>query len=131
MSIIGVGVEWVDAERFLQVEKRFGPRLHARLFTCDESAYAARFTDPARCAQALAVRFAAKVAARQALGSAGIFGVGLGEVEVLRNAQGRPDLRFHGSAHQALSGLGAVGVSVTLTHDRQHCIGQVILESAS
>jgi holo-[acyl-carrier protein] synthase len=131
MSIIGVGVEWVDAERFLQIERRFGSRLHARIFTCDESAYAARFTDPLRSAQALAVRFAAKVAARQALGGAGISGVGLSEVEVLRNAQGRPQLQFHGSAHQALRGLGVVGVSVTLTHDRQHCIGQVILEAAS
>ena len=131
MSIIGVGIEWVDAERFLRAERRFGSRLHARLFTCDESAYAARFTDPSRSAQALAVRFAAKVAARRALGSAGIFGVGLREVEVLRNPHGRPGLQFHGSTHQAVSAIGVVGVSVTLTHDRQHCIGQVILEAAS
>ena len=131
MSILGVGIEWVDAERFSRVERRFGSRLHARLFTCEESAYAARFTDPNRSAQALAVRFAAKVAARRALGSAGVFGIGLREVEVLRNPQGRPGLQLHGSARQGASAIGVVGVLVTLTHDRQHCIGQVILAAAS
>ncbi len=131
MSILGVGIEWVDTERFLRVERRFGPKLHARLFTSQESAYAARFSDPARSAQALAVRFAAKVAARDALGSAGVSGVGLREVEVLRDPEGRPGLQFHGSARRAASVIGVVAISVTLTHDHHHCVGQVILEAAS
>ena len=116
MSILGVGLEWVDAGRFARVEERFGARLRSRLFTEDEQGYAARFTNPARHAQALAVRFAAKVAARRALW------------RVVRGTGGRPSLVFHGPAEKAARTLGVRGVSVTLTHDGEQCVGQVILE---
>lgn len=130
VSIVGVGLEWVDAGRFGRVEERFGARLRSRVFTELEQGYADRFTNPGRHAQALAVRFAAKVAARRALWRAHARDVGWRDIEVVRGPGGRPGLVFHGPAERAARRLGVSGVSVTLTHDGEQCIGQVILEGS-
>ena len=63
--IVGVGIEWLDVPRFEAVERRFGDRLRERLFTEAERAFASR---KARGHESLAVRLAAKIAARRALG---------------------------------------------------------------
>ena len=62
--IVGLGVELVELPRFEAALSRHGERLARRLFTPDERAYAA---GRARGAESLAVRFAAKAAARRAL----------------------------------------------------------------
>lgn len=109
--------------RFEAAVVRFGERLRRRLFTADERAYAdAR----ARGAESLAVRFAAKLAARRALGGAV---ASLREIEVVRRRGEAPGLRFHGRAAVAARRLGVSRASVTLTHDRSACVGQVVLEA--
>ena len=62
--IVGVGIELVDRQRFEALLDRYGDRLRNRLFTNAERAYAAR---KQRDGESLAVRFAAKLAARRAL----------------------------------------------------------------
>jgi holo-[acyl-carrier protein] synthase len=118
--IVGLGVELVDTERFAAAERRFGARLRARLFTEAERAFAARRPG----VQSLAARFAAKLAARRALGA----GLRWHEVEVVRERDHAPALRFHGAAAEAARRAGVTHVSVTLTHDRAACLSQVVLE---
>ena len=128
VSIVGVGLEWGDVGRFVRVEERFGARFRSRVFTELEQGYADRFTNPGRSAQALAVRFAAKVAARRALWRAHAQDLTWRDIEVVRGPGGRPGLAFHGPARRAARSLGVSRVSVTLAHDGPQCIGQVILE---
>ena len=131
MSILGVGIEWVDAERFSRVERRFGVQasrsaIHLRRVRIRSALHRSEPLSPG-LGRALCSQSGGPSGAREC----GVFGIGLREVEVLRNPQGRPGLQLHGSARQGASAIGVVGVLVTLTHDRQHCIGQVILEAAS
>jgi holo-[acyl-carrier protein] synthase len=122
--IVGVGIELVDRERFESLLDRYGDRLRGRLFTDGERDYAARKQRDGEC---LAVRFAAKLAVRRALRASGLR---WRDIEVVRHRQGPPTLRLTGSAERAASRAGVSNIALTLTHDAQWCVGQVILESA-
>jgi holo-[acyl-carrier protein] synthase len=121
--IVGVGIELVDRPRFEALLERYGDRMRDRLFTDGEREYAAR---KQRDAESLAVRFAAKLAVRRALQ---VSGLRWRDIEVVRNRQGPPTLRLAGSAERAASRAGVSKIALTLTHDAQWCVGQVILES--
>ena len=122
--IVGVGIELVDRERFQTLLDRYGERVRGKLFTDGERSYAAR---KQRGGESLAVRFAAKLAVRRALRTSGLR---WRDIEVVRNRQGPPMLRLTGSAERAASRAGVSKIALTLTHDAQWCVGQVILESA-
>ncbi len=122
--IVGVGIELVDRQRFESLLDRFGDRLRDRLFTDGERKYAAR---KQRDGESLAVRFAAKLAARRALQTSALR---WRDIEVVRDRQGPPTLRLTGGAERAARRAGVSNIALTLTHDAQWCVGQVILESA-
>ncbi len=124
--IVGLGVELVDSARFAALVERFGERLLGRLFTAGERAYAGRKARGG--AESLAVRFAAKAAARRALG---LSRLAWQEAEVVRESGRAPTLRFHGAAHRRAGALGVRAVSLTLTHDPRWCVGQVVLEGGA
>ena len=66
--ILGMGIELLDVPRFRCALERFDARLRTRVFTDGERAYArARHKGEV---QSLAVRFAAKCAAKRALAAA-------------------------------------------------------------
>ncbi len=121
--IVGVGIELVDRERFESLLDRYGDRLRDRLFTDGERAYAA---GKRRDGESLAVRFAAKLAARRALRAGALR---WRDIEVIRNHQGPPTLRLTGGARRAANRAGVSKIALTLTHDTQWCVGQVVLES--
>ena len=123
--IVGLGIESVDVTRFEASLDRFGDRLRRRLFTARECAYAAARL---RGAESLAVRFAAKLAARRALGKNGL---PWRDLEIVREGRGAPTLHLHRAAAEAAQGLGVDRVSISLTHDRRWCLGQVVLEASS
>lgn len=126
--ILGLGLELVEVPRFERVLRRYGERLTRRVFTDGERAYAERRK---RGLESLAVRFAAKAAARRALGAALPAGGGRfswREFEVVRERGRAPTLHFHGRAAQRAAALGVERVALTLTHDRAACLAQVVLE---
>lgn len=122
--IVGTGVELVDVPRFLRLMERHGDRISLRIFTPGERAYAARRV-PRSAVQSLAVRFAAKVAARRALGA---HGIALRDVEVVRAPGAAPTLQFHAGAAAQAKARGVIRTALTLTHDPACCIGHVVLE---
>lgn len=121
--IVGIGIEWLDVPRFEALEARYGDRLRERVFTEEERAFAAR---KARGHESLAVRLAAKIAARKALG---LPSARFRDLEVRRERGRAPSLHFHGAAAAAAAALGVQRVSLTLTHDAAACVGQVVLEA--
>jgi holo-[acyl-carrier protein] synthase len=124
LAIVGLGVGIVETERFRRAERRFGARLAERLFTPDERAYAAR---KRRGFESLAVRFAAKLAARRALGLAH---ARFRDLEVVRARGAAPTLVFHAAAGAAARGRGVVRAALSVTHDSDLCIAHVVLEGA-
>jgi holo-[acyl-carrier protein] synthase len=129
VTIVGIGVDSVDVERFRRVLRR-RPGFAARIFTLAEQADAAVAADPA---ERLAARFAAKEAALKALGR-GIGAVAFREVEVVRAAgagagRGAPSLRLGERAAALAADRGATRWHVSLTHTATVATALVVAEA--
>lgn len=124
--ITGTGIDLIEVARIRTMLERHGDRFKERTFTAGEIAYCDAQAHPPIH---YAARFAAKEAAAKALGT-GLWseaGVNWTDIEVLRDANGRPSLVLHGMAAVRSSGLRA---HVSLTHTQEHAMAQVILERA-
>lgn len=117
-GVLGVGVDIVEIERIRALLERYGERFARRVFTEAERNYCESRRNGASC---YAARFAAKEAVLKALGT-GLAGCRWTDVEVLRNATGRPAAALHGGA-SILAGQQEVGrVLISLSHDRAHAM---------
>jgi holo-[acyl-carrier protein] synthase len=109
-----------------QLLARHGERALVRLFTPAERERASIFVQPALH---LAARIAAKEAAYKALSGDGrAAGVGWLDLEVVKHADGRPNLAFHGAAKKRFDALGVTRCHLSLTHAGGVAAAVVILE---
>lgn len=125
-SIIGIGVDAVDLDRFALMLQRT-PSTLERLFTDHEREYAASFADPTAT---LAARFAAREAAMKALG------VGLGafdfhDVWIRNEPSGQPTLMVDGVARDIARQRGVTQWNVSLTHTATIAIAYVVAVALS
>src|SRR5437764_13354075 len=114
MSRLRVGIDLVQISRIAGSLDAFGERFLRRVYTDGELAYAGR--DPDR----LAARFAAKEAAKKALG---LDGVGWRELEVVRDDRGACELVLHGAARAA---AGDRALALSMSHEGDHATAVVI-----
>ncbi|MDA8380260.1 MAG: holo-ACP synthase [Actinomycetota bacterium] len=112
MSVLGIGLDLVDIERFARVLDR-RPGIADRLFTSGETDVT--HGSPARIAQRLAARFAAKEAAMKSLG-AGFGAMGFTDVEVVSLETGAPRIEMRRRAQEVAVSRGVTSWLVTLTH---------------
>lgn len=124
--IVGSGIDLVEIARIQQSVERFGQRFLDRIFTTGEQAYSLRKRN---AAESLAARFAAKEASAKALGTGISRGVNWLEIEVIREAGGRPSIRFHGRAAEIASRLGVAHTALSLTHTATLSMASVVLEN--
>ena len=117
MSIVGVGVDVVDLDRFATTLERT-PGTRERLFTQAESELPV---------PSLAARFAAKEALAKALGAPA--GLAWHDAEVLRGEDGRPVLRVSGSVAARAAALGVQSWHLSLSHDGGVAVAVVVAES--
>ena len=126
VTVLGIGIDIVPVARIAALLERHGERALRRLFTDGERSFAATQAHPA---EPLAARVAAKEAAYKALsGDETARGIGWRDVEVERLDDGRPLLRFHGSAAQRFRALGGSRCHVSLTHAGGVAAAVVIIE---
>ncbi len=111
MSVLGVGIDLVDVDRF-RLSLQRTPSMRERMFTEGERAYAETANDPT---ERYAARFAAKEAVMKAMG-VGLGAFGFHDVEVLRDDGGRPSLRVVGAAELLAVERGVAGWQLSLTH---------------
>jgi len=121
--ILGIGVDVVHVGRMRHWESV--PGLVERFFHPEEVADARR--RGAGESLSLAARFAAKEAFGKALGT-GLAGIHLGDIQVVNDKNGRPDIVLHGSALARLGFVGGTRVHVSLTHERDNAIAIAIIE---
>jgi len=126
--IIGTGIDLVEIARIEQTVERYGDRFLDRVYTRAEQAYCRR---KRRSAESFAARFAAKEAGAKALGTGISFGVSWLEIEVAREAGGRPTLQFHGRAAEIARHLGVARAALSITHTGEVAMASVILEKDS
>ena len=123
--IIGLGIDQIEIARVERSWQRYGDRLGRRVFTPQEWRYCLSRAHPA---QSMAGRFAAKEAAMKALGLGWPGGIAYRQIEVTREATGRPGLRLTGKAAQRAASLGVTSMNVSMTHDRTYSSATVVFE---
>ena len=112
--MLGVGIDLVDLARISRLLGNKGEHAFMKLFTDAERAYMATRPDPTGHAGA---RIAAKEAVYKALQSLpGARAVGWREIEVTRDADGRPAILLHGLASRLAEEAGGIRVQISLTH---------------
>lgn len=114
--IVGVGIDVVDVERFMQTLERT-PGLRDRVFTPDEAK-----KPPA----SLAARFAAKEALAKALGAPA--GMQWHDAEIQTDDTGRPWLEITGTVAAQAARLGVQSLHLSLSHDAGIASAVVVLE---
>ena len=121
--ILGLGTDIVDCRRIQSSIERYGKRFIERVCTEDEIAYCMGMADPV---PHVAARFAAKEAARKALGR----GPALNwhDVEVVREDNGFVFLRFYGKALQGMKDMGVSQSHLSVAHEKSLAVATVILE---
>ena len=126
MSAIGVGVDLVEVARVGAIIQDKGARVFERLLTPTERAYCESRPDPATH---VAVRLAAKEAVYKALqGSEAARGIGWREIEVIRSADGRPDVQLTGLAAARARELGVKRVLLSLSHTHLAAVAVAVVE---
>jgi len=124
--IVGLGVDITEVDRMEAAIARRGRAFLTRLFTPAEIIYCERHH---HSAERFAGRFAAKEAAMKALGTGWARGVRWIDIEVVREPSGKPTLKLAGAAQAIAASLGVKHIAVTITHDGNTALAQVIFES--
>jgi holo-[acyl-carrier protein] synthase len=119
--VIAVGVDLVELSRIETMVERYGDRFLDRIYTEGELAYAAGRLS------ALAARWAAKEATAKALGT-GIGQVGFQEIEVICDAQGKPELSLHGNAARLAARLDLRQFALSLSHTADYALAFVVVQ---
>lgn len=125
---MGLGVDLVNIARMERVLART-PRFKERVYTAQERAYCEGTSKPAAH---YATRFAAKEAVLKALGTGFSHGIAPMDVEVERQAKGRPQVRLHGRAAQvaAEAGVRDIPLSLSFTHTDAVACAMAITEDS-
>jgi len=123
--IVGSGIDLIEIGRIQRSVDRYGGRFLDRVYTAAEKAYC---LGKRNSAESFAARFAAKEAGAKALGTGISSGVSWLEIEVVREASGRPTLQFHGRAAQIAAGLGVARAALSITHTASLAMASVVLE---
>lgn len=114
VNVLGVGIDLIDLERVRTLLARKGEKAMSRFFSEGERDYLATRPDATGHA---AARIAAKEAVYKAMQSLrGARAIGWREIEVSRDAEGRPAIALHGLAARLSDECGGLRIQVSLTH---------------
>src|SRR5437879_3906805 len=129
-----MGVDIAEVGRIQGAIERHGEVFLRRIYTARERAYCEQFKNKY---ERYAGRFAAKEAAMKALGTGWRRGVRWVDLEVVREASGRPTLALAGEAGKSgaqrggeiAAQLGVKNIALSITHTESQALAQVIFES--
>jgi holo-[acyl-carrier protein] synthase len=124
--IVGLGLDIAEIDRIEAAITRHGTPILERLYTPAEVAYCESHRNKF---ERYAGRFAAKEAAMKALGTGWRRGVRWRDIEVIREASGKPSLALKGTAKRIAEGLGVKNISLTITHSGNLALAGVIFEN--
>lgn len=125
---VGLGLDVVEIARMERILART-PSFAAKVFSEQERAYCDATAHPATH---YATRFAAKEAVVKALGNGFSGGVGVRDIEVRRNAKGRPYVVLAGRARTIADSIGLreMPISLSFTHAEAVACAMAITEGA-
>jgi holo-[acyl-carrier protein] synthase len=124
--IVGLGLDIAEIDRIEAAIKRHGATFLERIYTPAEVAYCEKHKSKY---ERYAARFAAKEAAMKALGTGWSHGVRWRDIEVAREAGGKPTLLLAGAARDIADRLGVKNIALTITHSGNLALAEVIFEN--
>ncbi len=132
--ILATGIDLQHVDFFEEVLKDKQRGFLDGHFTVEEASYCLQ--DAAHAAERLAVRYAAKEAFLKALDTTRYdvphaldpAQVDYHEIEVMRDPHGRPFFKVHGRMARVLEERAVARIFVSLSHDKDYAIAQVLLE---
>jgi holo-[acyl-carrier protein] synthase len=123
--IYGIGVDVLEPERVARLLDKYGERFARRVLTAQEWPAYQRSRRPTLF---VANRFAAKEAFSKAMGTGFRYPVTLGQVSVLQNKLGKPDLFFQPDLQRLVDAEGIVAWHVTISDEKSLACAVVVLE---
>ena len=121
--IVGVGVDIIEISRIKDAAEK-NTSFIEKIYTENEIEYLkSRNFRP----EYLAGRFAAKEAISKALGT-GIFQFSMREIEIDRNANGKPVVILRGKAKQIAQKFGEYKIHISISHSRENAVAYAVLE---
>ena len=131
--IVGVGLDLANVQFWADVLTDPTTSVIEGSFTSQEQEDC--LAGPVPASERYAARFAAKEAAIKALaghrvGREPLFEkISFLDIEVLRDAWGRPSLKLSGAAHEIATAIGVGQIHVSMTHEEAFSAAVVILET--
>ena len=112
------GIDIADISRFEKKLEEANMPFFEKCFTEGEIAYCSSAKNRTAKAERFAARFAAKEAVGKALGTGLLSeGVGMHDIEVIKDEKGAPAVKLTGGALVHSEGLGVSSISLSLSHD--------------
>ena len=124
--IVGIGVDIAETARVEKLSAKFGQRFARRILTTDELL---EFDRRKHSSSYLATRFAAKEAVAKALGTGIGEQLGFHSIQIDNDDQGKPLLRFIGTAADLIAGLNIKNAMISLSDEKHYVVAMVVLES--
>jgi holo-[acyl-carrier protein] synthase len=121
------GVDIIEINRLRKAFETSGDIFRDKVFTKDEVIYcegkkAVKFNS-------YAARFAAKEAVSKAFGTGISEGIGWTDIEILNDIKGKPHVNLFGAAKQKLNEIGAINVSLSISHCENYAVAYATIET--
>lgn len=123
--IIGTGIDIVEISRIRDSYGKWGERFLSRVLTGGELSFV---ESKRNIYPYIASRFAAKEAFLKALGTGLSMGISWMDIEVKRKKGQRPFFNITGKARDILERDGVKKVHLSISHEKNYAVAQVILE---
>lgn len=121
------GVDIIEINRIQNSLESIGQAFRDRIYTENEIKYCEE--RKAMKYQSYAARFAAKEAVSKALGTGISKGINLKDIEVRNDDLGKPFILLHGQALKTFEGIGALNISLSLSHCTSYAVAYAVIET--
>lgn len=122
MKIVGIGTDITEIDRIEKMVEKHGDSFIRRVFTPDEISYCRGKKGGER----FAARWAVKEAVLKALGTGWVDGIAWTDMEVVRDAGGKPSVVLTGGAKRMADRLGITDCQVTISHCGHYAVAFVV-----
>lgn len=124
--ILGIGIDMVKNRRIKNLMDKYGEHFLKKVYTEAEIEYC---QNKKRAAVSFAARFAAKEAVLKALGT-GMRNNSWQEIEILNNDLGKPEVNLSAKTKKKADELEVSSIFITISHEKEYSIAQVVMEGA-
>ncbi len=124
-----LGTDIVEVDRVKKAIENGGVKFSEKVFTPDEIQYCESRNVVKY--QSYAARFAAKEAVSKAFGTGIGKNAAFNEIEIIKDSLGKPNVRLTGKAKAFYDSLGALGISISLSHCREYAVAYATISIVS